>query len=113
VMMAAGTLCIGLGFTLTGFITTFPALLITVAIWTLGEMLTSPVASAYVADIAPPEMQGRYQGIVGMTFGLAFILAPTLGTWLFAWNAKAFWLICGAVCVVSAGILYAIHRIAR
>jgi MFS family permease len=113
VMMAAGTLCVGLGFTLTGFITTFPALLITVAIWTLGEMLTSPVASAYVADIAPPEMQGRYQGIAGMTFGLAFILAPTLGTWLFAWNAKGLWLICGAVCVLSAGILYTMQRSAR
>ncbi len=34
-------------------------------IWTLGEIIYAPVASAYVADIAPEHLRGRYQGVRG------------------------------------------------
>lgn len=37
------------------------------------------VASAYVADITPPEMRARRFGMLGAMFGLGFILGPALG----------------------------------
>jgi MFS family permease len=37
------------------------------------------VAQAYIADITPPEQRSRRMGLVGMAFGLGFILGPALG----------------------------------
>jgi len=37
------------------------------------------VAQAYIADITPPEQRSAKMGLVGMAFGLGFILGPVLG----------------------------------
>jgi DHA1 family tetracycline resistance protein-like MFS transporter len=37
------------------------------------------VASAYIADITPPEKRSKSMGLIGMAFGLGFILGPALG----------------------------------
>jgi dipeptide/tripeptide permease len=39
-----------------------------VLIWTLGEIIYAPVASACVADIAPKHLRGRYQGAWVLTW---------------------------------------------
>jgi MFS family permease len=44
------------------------------------------VASAYIADITPPEQRSRGMGLIGMSFGLGFILGPALG----AFSASGF-----------------------
>src|SRR5690606_31857039 len=38
------------------------------------------VASAYIADISPPEKRSKSMGLIGMAFGLGFILGPALGS---------------------------------
>jgi DHA1 family tetracycline resistance protein-like MFS transporter len=37
------------------------------------------VAQAYIADITPPEQRSAKMGLVGMAFGIGFILGPILG----------------------------------
>jgi MFS transporter, DHA1 family, tetracycline resistance protein len=37
------------------------------------------VAQAYIADITPPEKRSARMGIIGMAFGLGFILGPAIG----------------------------------
>ena len=37
------------------------------------------VAQAYIADITPPEQRSAKMGLVGMAFGLGFVLGPVLG----------------------------------
>ena len=37
------------------------------------------VAQAYIADITPPEERSKKMGLIGMAFGLGFILGPALG----------------------------------
>src|SRR5271170_5304439 len=37
------------------------------------------VAQAYIADITPPEKRSAKMGLIGMAFGLGFILGPVLG----------------------------------
>ena len=37
------------------------------------------VAQAYIADITPPEQRSAKMGLVGMAFGLGFILGPAIG----------------------------------
>ena len=60
-----------------------------VAIWTLGEILDSPTKGAVVADLAPASARGRYQGALVMTWGLAQMIGPRLGTWLWTHEGPA------------------------
>jgi len=39
-------------------------------------------SNAYIADISTPENRARNFGLVGMMFGLGFIIGPALGGWL-------------------------------
>jgi MFS family permease len=105
IIIVSGFLCLALGFGLTAFAATLPFLIVTVALWTLGEMLYSPSSAAYVANLAPARARARYQGVWGLTAGLGLILAPAAGTWLFSWNPVALWLLCGALGAVAAVIM--------
>lgn len=111
--MAVGSILVGLGFALNAWAESLAALAFTVLIWTIGEIVYAPVASAYVADIAPAHLRGRYQGAWGLMWGLAFMLGPGLGAAFFAWNGDTFWLFCGVLGVLSAGLLLAGSRTPR
>jgi MFS family permease len=39
-------------------------------------------ASAYIADITKPEERAKGMGLIGMAFGLGFVLGPGVGGWL-------------------------------
>lgn len=104
-VIAGGMLVVGLGFGLTALAHTVPALVLSVAVWTCGEIVGAPVGSAYVADIAPSHLRGRYQGAWGLTWGLAAILGPALGTRLYAWSPDGFWSLCTVLGVVAAGLV--------
>lgn len=108
--LAVGSILVGLGFALNAWAESLAALAFTVLVWTIGEIVYAPVASAYVADIAPVHLRGRYQGAWGLMWGLAFMLGPGLGAAFFAWNGDAFWLFCGVLGVLSAGLLLAGSR---
>ena len=60
------------------------------------------VASAYIADVTPPEQRSRGMGFIGMAFGLGFILGPVIGA-LSASHlglAGPGWVACG-ICTVN------------
>jgi MFS family permease len=78
-MMALGALLYALGFGAQGFVGTWPLFALSVAIWTLGEMVIAPVSTVLVADMAPETLRGRYMGAFGLTWGLGYGLGPTLG----------------------------------
>jgi len=106
-VLTLGSLLVGLGFALNAFANDLPELALTVLIWTLGEIIYAPVASAYVADIAPEHLRGRYQGAWGLTWGVAYVFAPALGAAIFAWSSDGLWLICGLLGVAAALLLLA------
>ncbi len=41
------------------------------------------VASAYIADVTSPEKRSKGMGLIGMAFGLGFILGPVIGSQAF------------------------------
>jgi MFS family permease len=43
------------------------------------------VANAYIADISPPEKRSKNMGLIGMAFGLGFILGPAIGSLSAKW----------------------------
>ena len=56
----------------------------TIVIWTFGEMILFPGASAYVAEIAPVDRRGSYMGLYTMSVSLAFVAGPWLGATVLA-----------------------------
>jgi MFS family permease len=78
-MMALGAFLYALGFGAQGFVGTLPLFALSVAIWTLGEMVIAPVSTVLVADMAPETLRGRYMGAFGLTWGVGYGLGPTLG----------------------------------
>jgi MFS family permease len=109
-IIALGYALSGLGFALTGFARTIPSLAATVVVWTLGEMLSSPMAGAYVAQVAPEQYRGRYMGLLVVTFSFGMLCGPPLGTLLFARNEMLLWPACGVCGIVSASLLIAQAR---
>jgi MFS family permease len=104
-VLALGSLLVGVGFALNAVANDLPELALTVLIWTLGEIIYAPVASAYVADIAPEHLRGRYLGAEGLAWGLAFVLAPALGAAVFAWSPDGLWLLCGLLGAAAGALL--------
>ena len=74
-------------------------------IFTLGEMIAIPVSSAYVADLTPPHLRGRYMGVSGLTWSFGLIFGPGLGMALFSQSPTALWLSCGALGFLAAWII--------
>ncbi|NIN71958.1 MAG: MFS transporter [Gemmatimonadetes bacterium] len=99
-VMAVGLLLLGLGFGLTGLAVTIPLLALAVVVWTLGEISFMPVAGAYVADVAPVQLRGRYQGAWGSSFGVAFVLGPAIGTVVYSAGPPLLW----SGCVVMGAL---------
>lgn len=42
-------------------------------------MFTSPVSQAFAADIAPETMRGRYMGVFGLVWTIAYGAGPLVG----------------------------------
>lgn len=83
----------------------FGYVVFTVAVWTVGEMMTFPIVASAIADRAPEESRGRYMGLLNLSFASAFVVAPLVGTWVYQnLGARALWFGCGVVGVfVGAG----------
>lgn len=90
-VMAIGHLLCAFGFALNAFTHSIAGLVMCMIIFTVGEMLLMPTASAYLANLAPPEMRGRYMGVAGFTWAIALILGPLCGMKLYAAAPVAYW----------------------
>ena len=104
-VIAAGYFLGGFGYALTGLARSIPALGVTVVIWTLGEMVSSPMGAAYVSRIAPENIRGRYMGMMVSMWSIAMLIGPVAGTLLYERNPTALWMVCGAIGLVSAALL--------
>jgi MFS family permease len=100
--IAAGYALIGAGFALTGTATSTIALVATVLIWTTGEMMSQPLASAHVADTSPPALRGGYQGAFAFSAAIGLILAPLAGPVLLHTAAPLLWSGCAAAGATAA-----------
>ena len=97
-VLAVASILLGVGFGMNAWVGSIPGYASSVTVWTLGEILFSPAATSFVADLAPPELRGRYQGAFAMAFTGAFAAAPAVGGYVIA-HAGARWLWIG--CMVT------------
>jgi len=77
--IALGAVLCAIGFGLMAYCTTSSLIILTVIIWTFGEMIFFPSTASYVSKISPAKQSGEYMGYFQMTFSLSLMLGPWLG----------------------------------
>jgi MFS family permease len=103
-VMATGMLLTAAGFGLTAFAHTPASLAAVVVVWTFGEMIHAPMSAAYVANLAPPNLRGRYSGMYSLIWGSGFIFAPVIGGVLYSLSPGLLWGTCAAIAVAGAAV---------
>ena len=58
------------------------AFAIATVLWTLGELGTFPIAATTVANIAPKDVRGTYQGLYNLVWSLSNAFSPLVGGWI-------------------------------
>jgi MFS family permease len=110
--LITGALFTAVGFGAIAFARdTFP-LIITIIIWTCGEMIFFPVSAAYASEAAPKNRRGEYMGYYQMTFNFAFSAGPWLGTVIYQiYGAFTVWIWTFIFGLISAGMMFFIKNI--
>ena len=110
--LLAGCILFALGFGGLAVVTSVTGILVTVVLWTFGEMMLFPAMAAYLGDIAPPARRGAYMGAYSMSLSLALTFGPWLGTQILAVvGPTALWLVMFGVGVLAAALMvYATPR---
>ena len=87
-----GAVLTAIGFGAMAFTETISALIVTIIIWTFGEMILFPATAALAAEISPQNKRGAYMGFYQMTFALSFTIGPWLGTIIYgSYGAVVLW----------------------
>ncbi|MCE9645150.1 MAG: MFS transporter [Chloroflexi bacterium] len=103
-----------LGFGFTAFADTYWLFAASVAIWTIGEIAATSVAPSIIADLAPVELRGLYQGIFGSAWGLSFFIGPILGSWVYqTFGANTLWAGCFFLGLILSGSYFVLGRFAK
>ncbi len=106
-VLAAGFAVVAAGFALTALVSSTLGYALSVAVWTLGEIVTAGIPGAIVAGLAPAHLRGRYSGLYGFAWSAAALLAPLAGTHLLSYGRATLWLVTGGV-----GLLVALAQLA-
>ncbi len=83
-VQAAGSVLIAVGVALTGLADSIAGYAVSVVVWSLGEVVVAGIAAALVANLAPADARGRYQGAFQWTWGVARFTALTGGVALYS-----------------------------
>jgi len=100
-VIGLGAFLLCAGFALLALTSSIGPIGVTVLVWTLGEMLTTPLLEGFVANRSAVESRGQYMGLFSAAFSLAFVLAPLGGTWVYeVWGYRTLWFLCGVLGVM-------------
>lgn len=101
--LAIGAVLYGAGYGAVGLSIERWSLGLCVATFTVGEMLFFPMASTWVASVAPPDRRGRWFGLLSVSYGLGNVITPLAGTWVLKRHGDAaLWALSPFVAAVAA-----------
>ncbi len=79
------------------------SLLVTAAVvFGAGECLLGPAHSPMIAELAPPELRGRYLSVLTASYALGFTLGPPLATAGLSLSPNGFWIAAASACLLAA-----------
>ena len=101
--LAVTYVIVGVGFGLTAFADNVWLYVLSVSVWTVGEMLQSPGMSATLAELSPATARARYQSVFSLSIMAASFLAPTAGGFVIdSLGSDALWAGCLVLGVLTA-----------
>jgi predicted MFS family arabinose efflux permease len=77
--LALGSLLCAIGFGMMAFSANIYYLVLSIIVWTFGEMIFFPSSASFLSNIAPKDKVGEYMGYYQMNFSFSFMVAPWLG----------------------------------
>ena len=107
VPMILGTIFYSLGYLSVAFSRNLAGLMLSMAIITVGENMTSPIMNSVVSRIAPSDRVARYMGFLGMVNSTGRALGPSAGAFLisaFLFDGTLVWVfvdIFGALAIIT------------
>jgi MFS family permease len=104
-VMAIGYSCMGIGFTINTCAHGVALLFTAMTLFTVGEMISAPVSSAYMARLSPERLRGRYMGILSLSWCLASMIGPPVGLKLIESGSRQGWILCGVIGLLGAGLI--------
>jgi MFS family permease len=103
VALAVGAATMGGGFGVYAVVGSLWAMMLAVVVWTLGEIVYSVTAPTVLADLAPDDMRGRYQGLFAASLTAASVAGPLGGGLLLqVGGPDTVWLVCAVTGAVTA-----------
>ena len=111
-LIGVSSLFIGFGFGLMPYAFTITALVGSIVLWTIGEMLSAPMMTTWVSNRSDIRNRGRYMAAHGMCFSVAHIASPLIGMRLYERvGPDSVWHVCIVLGVVSfGGFVWLRHR---
>ena len=104
--MVIGAGFVAVGFGLKGLAVAEWQFVLTVLIWTVGEMMQAPLVAPIVSDLAPTALRARYMGVLGMSFSGANMIGAPLGGLVLARFGGGYVWMAAALLALVAGLLY-------
>lgn len=79
----------------------FAILLLSFAVFAVGECLHGTVWAPLVVDLADNRLLGRYMAMSAFSWSVAFTVGPAIGGFVLKHAPHAWWLLAGAVCLLA------------
>ncbi|MGW0551602.1 MDR family MFS transporter [Streptomyces altiplanensis] len=110
-LLIVSSLLAGYGFGLTAFAGSIAVYALTVCVWTLAEIVNSPVQTGLVVRLSPVHGRGRYQGVYTMSWSAAALVAPLMSGFLIdRYGAEWLWGACAVLGTVAAAGYWLLMR---
>jgi MFS family permease len=113
-VLAVGALFYTVGIGGVAYGSTFWSFWICMVILTIGELIMSPTATTLVANMAPPDMRGRYMSIFGLNWGVGVGIGPVVaGFFSDNFFPSAMWYVGAIFALLSTAGFLILNRINR
>jgi MFS family permease len=111
--MAVGYLILSIGLLALGFSSSLLAFIAAMVTCAIGDLLLLGRAYSVVVSLAPPGARGRYLAVYGVSWGIAAVVAPIVGTETFAYAGQlTLWTGCATAALALAAAQPWLRRMA-
>jgi MFS family permease len=109
--LALSSALYAIGFGSYAFLRSFIPLAAMMVVITVGEVISMPSYSKFVADVSPVHLRGRYMAASSLGWSVAGVVGPIAGTALMgAWGGGSVWIAAGLACAVATGLYLMLEK---
>lgn len=99
-----------IGFGMMAFIDTLPLFILSVIIWTFGEILQTVNTGVYISNHSPVNQRGRFASIINLINFVGKATAPSLmGMYLMTHTSSSGWVLVAFIAFISSVLLFTLN----